>query len=317
MKILITGSSGYVGRVLSRHFIENGIAVTGIDTDYDGYLWQNPLFEFRPGSVTDMSFLKKVFTETAPTHVIHLAWLMNPLHDRLKEYSIDVTGSMHVLVCANQTRSVRQLVFLSSASAYGASAENPMWISEEAPLFPGDYRYGIYKKKVEECYGRFNRRNGLHIVIMRMCTAIGPSYHKRGGVLRLLAKSRVLPRFDGRFCELQFIHEDDLSRIMELVVRDGKISGTYNLAPDSYSRIDELAPGRIYLAVPLYVARAAVRILWHLRISSAMPGAMNLAAYGIVIDPYKIMKRYDYKFRYSTHKAYIDTVNRRMLNRTL
>jgi len=311
MKILITGSSGYVGYVLSRFFSEKGVSVVGLDVVSNPVWKGNGHFVFQNCDVRDKKRMGEIFSQEKPTHVIHLAYLMNPIHDQKKNYEIDVLGSENVLGIANATKSVKQLVLFSSASAYGAWPDNKPWITEEQPLRPRDYRYGIHKKLVEEHYNRYAKRKNLKTVILRMCTAIGPSYHKKGGVVSLLANAPIFFKLNGRYCEIQFLHEEDLTALMNLIVDDTKIEGTFNLAPDSFSTTKELATSKIFVPLRLDFMRIVIALLWKLHLSSVMPAAMTLSTHGIVVSPEKLMKRYGYTFKYSTLEGFRDTVRKR------
>lgn len=317
MRVLVTGSSGYVGFVLSRHLSEAGIHVVGLDLAPNPAWAGNERFTFRPCDVTRRTALADAFQEWRPTHVIHLAFLMNPIHDRRREHEIDVTGSVNVLEEADRTASVQQLVLLSSTSAYGAWPDNRPWIREEAPLRPRDYRYGQDKKEVEEAFAARPRRRDLKLVVLRMCTAVGPSYHKSGGVVALLANAPFLPRISGRYCELQFIHEEDLTAVFDLVLRDPEVAGTFNLAPDSFATTRELVPEQRFFPAPLRLLRGVIGILWALHLSEVMPSAMDLSAYGIVADPGRLMARYGYRFRHGTLDAFRRTVAERRAKGTL
>lgn len=317
VRVLVTGSSGYVGFVLSRHLSEAGVEVVGLDLAPNPAWAGNERFTFRPCDVTRRAALAEAFHDARPTHVIHLAFLMNPIHDRRREHEIDVAGSVNVLEEADRTASVRQLVLLSSTSAYGAWPDNRLWIREETPLRPRDYRYGQDKKEVEEAYRAHPRRPDLKVVVLRMCTAVGASYHKAGGVVALLAHAPLLPRIAGRYCELQFIHEDDLTAIFDLVLRDPEVEGTFNVAPDSFATTRELVPEQRFFPAPLRLVRGVVGVLWALRLSEVMPSAMDLSTYGIVADPGRLMARYGYRFRHGTPDAFRRTVAERRAKGTL
>jgi UDP-glucose 4-epimerase len=317
VKILITGSSGYVGYVLARFFAAAGVPVVGLDLAPNASWEGHELFAFRECDVTRRDALAEVFREERPTHVIHLAFLMNPIHDTRREHEIDVGGSVNVLEEANRAASVRQLVLLSSTSAYGAWPERRPWIPETAALRPRDYRYGLHKKEVEERYAGLARRRALRVVILRMCTAVGGTYHKKGGVVALLANSPLLPRLNRRFCELQLIHEDDLTALFDRVVRDPEIEGVFNLAPDSYATTRELVPDKHFVPVPLRLARGLATILWTLHLSEVMSSAMDLSTYGIVADPAKLVARYGYRFKYGTLEAFREAVRARRAKGTL
>ncbi|MFH1063603.1 MAG: NAD-dependent epimerase/dehydratase family protein [Candidatus Woesearchaeota archaeon] len=311
MKILITGSSGYVGYVLAKHFSEKGIKVVGIDLAPNHAWLGNKDFVFYKCDITDRTRLFKIFGKEKPTHVIHLAYLMNPLHDVKREYAIDVKCSMYTLQAADATKTVKQFIQFSSTSAYGAWPNNKPWIKEEQILRPRDYRYGINKKKVEEIYNNFPKRKDLKMVIMRMCTALGPLYHKPGGVVAILTNAPLMIKFGGRYCELQFPHEDDLTALIELVANDNKVEGTFNLCPDSYATTKQLAKDKLFIPMPLWLMRGIVSVLWTLHLAEMRAAAMTLSTYGIIADPGKLMKRYNYKFKYSTYSGFVQTVKER------
>jgi UDP-glucose 4-epimerase len=316
MKVLTTGSSGYVGRALSKHLSERRSDVIGLDVESNDDL-ANDNFRFIKCDITDKEKVGKIFKETEPTHVIHLAYLMNPLHNKKREYEIDVEGSKNVFKASIGSSSVKQFIQMSSTSAYGGWPVNKLWIKEDAPLRPRGYRYGINKKEVEEYMEYFRERINLKLVILRMCTAVGPSYHKKGGVVSLLAKAPVLTKINNRYTQVQFIHEDDLTAIFELILKDPTIEGTYNLAPDSYATTGELSKAKIRIPVPLFLMKGIASILWTLHLASMRAPAIELSTYGIVSDPRKLMRRLNYKFKYSTKEAYLDTVEKRKKRGTL
>ncbi|MFW3146905.1 MAG: NAD-dependent epimerase/dehydratase family protein [Thermoplasmatota archaeon] len=317
MKVLVTGASGYVGMVLSRHLSESGMEVVGLDVAENNAWKGNDNYGYIECDVTDRSGVQEIFRKEKPTHVIHLAYLMNPLHNVKREHEIDVEGSKNVFKAAIGTKSVGQFIQMSSTSAYGAWPDNKLWISEEAPLRPRGYRYGINKREVEEYMNYFGSRTKLKLVILRMCTAVGPSYHKKGGVVSLLAKTPVLTKISNRYAEVQFIHEDDLTAIFDLILRDPSLEGTFNLAPDSYATTRELSKAKLAVPVPLFLMKAATSVLWSLHIASMRAPAIELSTYGIVADPNKLMKRLNYRFKYGTKEAYFRAVEERKSRGTL
>jgi len=317
LKILITGSSGYVGYIISKYFSEKGIEVIGLDV-FKNHDWEgNKHFKFYMYDIRDREKIEEIISKEKPTTVIHLAYLMKPIHDTKKEYAIDVTGSKNILELSNSAKEVKQFIKFSSASAYGAWPNNKLWIKEEQPLKPRDYRYGINKKIVEEYYNDYPRRKDLKLIILRMCTAIGPLYHKKGGVVSMLINSPIMTKFNNRYCELQFLHEDDLNNLMDLIINDKKIEGTYNFAPDSYATTKDLAKTKIFIPFSLWLMRGATSLLWGLRLSKMRAAAIDLATYGIIIDPTRLTKRYNYKFKYTTKSGFEDTVKKRLEKGTL
>ncbi|MFH0875631.1 MAG: NAD-dependent epimerase/dehydratase family protein [archaeon] len=311
MKILITGSSGYVGYVLSRFFSEKKINVIGLDVS-ENHAWEgNKNFKFYFCDIRDKKKIKEIFAKEQPTHVIHLAYLMSSIRDEKKEYDIDVNGSKYAFEAANSTKSVCQFIEFSSTSGYGSWPDNKKWLTEDDPLNPGDFRYGANKKIIETYLNKTKNRKTLKLVIVRMCTAIGPLYHKEGGMVKLLVNAPLLIKPDNRICEVQFIHEDDLTALINLIVNDKTVEGTYNLVPNDYSTTKEMSPEKFFLYIPLSLIRLIVGMLYNLGLYNRTSSAMNFSAYGIVADPKKIMKKYNYKFKYTTLSGFKDTVAKR------
>jgi UDP-glucose 4-epimerase len=65
--------------------------------------------------------------------VIHLAFILNPLHDEQLMHDVDVRGSKNVLD-ATAACEAEHLVVASSTSAFGAFPDNPPFLSEADPL---------------------------------------------------------------------------------------------------------------------------------------------------------------------------------------
>lgn len=312
MKVLITGSSGSIGSAVASFLTAKKIPVVGLDLRDHPDLNGNDCYTYHKCSITENERLEKIFEEERPTHVIHLASTFHKIRDRQLEYQIDVGGSAYILDICNRTSSVKQLVFSSSATIYGAHRDNPEWISETDPVRPGNYVYGLNKKHVEELLLNSPVRDDLHRVLCRICTVIGPTYNKPATIVSMLLKVGWLPSF-AKNTRVQFIHTDDLAELIHLILKDDEIAGIYNLAPDSYSQIKGLMPGKKYIWIPLGLVRIVISILWPLRLLNLEPAGVNASIYPIVLDPKKIISRFNYRFRYSSDQAFGDVKIRNMI----
>lgn len=307
MKILITGSSGYVGNFLIKYLTSRGHEVIGLDTNqfsfqtYKGY-------NFKICDITNRHHVFSIIKDIQPDHIIHLAYLMKPEHIRAIEDSVDLLGSENIFLAANNTPSVKQLILFSSASVYGGNPDNPQWITEETKPRPGEWRYAQNKELSEEFYNNFPKREDLNIVIFRMCTACGPSYFKKGGLVRVLKHSPIGLLINGSDMNMQFIHEDDVKNLVERVLNDNTIIGTYNLAPDSFAATRELSPNpKLFIKIPESFLHAIFRMLWQLKLGPS-PTSIALMTYSIIISPHKLQKRYNYTFKYSTKEAFNNSI---------
>lgn len=303
MKILITGSSGYLGRLLVRYFTERKITVVGLDVKEDKEPISTEYFRFYRTCITAREELREIFMKENPTDVIHFACTFNKVRSRQKEYEIDIGGSANIFELSDATPSVRKLIYSSSAAIYGGEKRSRLWLTEADSLNPGRYRYGSNKKMIEELLFNNHRRSNLRVVSLRICTVIGPSYSKPGSVVSLLIR---LPWFPRSFMEnkIQFLHEEDFSGLFRCILEDGNIEGVYNLSSDSYSVIREITPEKKFISFPVGSIRPVLWILWHLRLLNLQPAGFRYTLYPVLLDPARLISRFGYRFRYSSSEAF-------------
>lgn len=309
MKVLITGSSGSIARMLINYLIEKDIEIAGLDIRESPDTLPGNKFRFYRCSITERERLKTIFSEFQPTNVIHFACSFNKVRDKLLEYDIDITGSENILESCTVTPSVKQLIFSSSAAAYGGKKDNPLWMKESEPLDPRNYRYGMNKKIIEEKFSNMEVRSDLKIVSLRFCLVLGPEFDKPKSAVSILIRLPVLPKFT-KDTKLQFLHRDDLVALMDLIMKDRDISGIYNLVPDSYAIVKDIVPDKKFIPVPLFMIRSILWICWHLKIMNIQPASVVNSFYPTIVDPSRIISRYDYKFKYTSKEAFEDTIAR-------
>jgi nucleoside-diphosphate-sugar epimerase len=92
MKVLITGSSGSLGRMLIKYLIEKNINVIGVDIRKSTEFISEKKFKFYKCCITENEKLKSIFAEEKPTNVVHLACTLNRVRNRKREFEIDITG---------------------------------------------------------------------------------------------------------------------------------------------------------------------------------------------------------------------------------
>lgn len=307
MKVLITGAGGNLGKIITRYLISNNIPVIGIDTNDHLEHLSGPLFKYFKCSITEEQKMKSIFEKEQPSNIIHLAATFNRVRNRKTEMEIDVRGSENVLKVSNNTPSVKQIIYSSSAAAYGGHKDNTLWLNEEHELRPGNYRYGIIKKTVESIYFGANTRKDLNIVSLRICSVVGPSFNKKRCAVSILINSKYLLE-QWKENKVQFLHEDDFKYLISKILKDKNIHGKFNLAPDSYSEVNQLVSNKTYVKVPLSIILTLLWILWYLRIMNLRPASLQQSIYPIVLSPLKLISRYMYKFKYSSEEAFIDTL---------
>lgn len=172
MRVLITGSMGYIGTVLAPMLLSEGYDVVGMDIDY----YSRCTFM---GALADIPTLKMDVRDVSMTAVegfdaiIHLAGLSNdPLGDYNPTLTEDINfkGSVHLAQLARQA-GVQRFLFASSCSNYGASGDQ--FLTEEAAFNPVT-PYGVSKVQVEQELQKLADEN-FTPVYLRASTAYGLS----------------------------------------------------------------------------------------------------------------------------------------------
>lgn len=152
MKVLVTGSDGYIGCLLAPALRDRGHAVVGLDTGYyrDGWLFNDTTMVPQAPPT-----LYKDIREVQPEDlygfdaVCHLAELSNdPLCQNTPELTFEINhqGSVRLAALA-KAAGVRRFVYTSSCSVYGIGAGDTA-LNEQSPTHP-QTAYAQCKLQVE------------------------------------------------------------------------------------------------------------------------------------------------------------------------
>jgi nucleoside-diphosphate-sugar epimerase len=310
MKVLVTGSAGYLGKVILNHLSIRGYETVGLDINSPGAN-DRVADRFYLCDVTDKDRLMEIFSGELPDAVVHLASTFHRVRDRKQEYAIDIGGSRNLLEAARITPSVRKFIYSSSAAIYGASRREKMWLDETDPVKPGSYRYGINKKVTEEMMFSGNGSNGLQVVSLRLCTVVGPLYSRPRSAVSILLRLPVLPS-SFRRTRLQFMHEEDFAEITGRVI-DENVDGLFNVAPGSCTVVGDVVPAGRFRHFPCRLLLPVMWLLWHLRLCNLQPAGFGYCLYPVVMDSTKLISRFDYHFRYSSSEAFLAVQARNMI----
>ena len=180
MKILVTGTEGYIGARLAPLLMTAGHEVIGLDTSLyrDGCLYIDT-----PGMpVAPKTVYKDLRTVTSADFaafdaVIHLAELSNdPLGQNRPEitFQINHEGSVHIARAARKA-GVRRFVYASSCSVYGVGTGD--FLDETSPVNP-QTAYAECKVRVERDLASM-ADDAFSVVFLRNATAYGPSPRMR------------------------------------------------------------------------------------------------------------------------------------------
>ena len=96
MRLAITGSSGYLGRLMVSSLEEESqvaqiLGLDIVDTPYRSTKFKHLRMDTRSPQVA------RVLKDHRIDTVLHMAWIFNPVHSSRTTYDVDVNGSKNVL----------------------------------------------------------------------------------------------------------------------------------------------------------------------------------------------------------------------------
>lgn len=183
MRVLVTGSAGFIGFHLSRRLLAEGHEVTGLDAVTDYYdvrlkearlaqLTASPKFREVRGRLEDGAAVAAAFAG-APEIVVHLAAQAGVRHSLTHphEYTeANVTGTLALLEAARR-RVPKHMLIASSSSVYGMS-DRPSKETDNTDR-PASL-YAATKKATEAMSHAYAHLFGLPVTCLRFFTVYGP-----------------------------------------------------------------------------------------------------------------------------------------------
>ncbi len=200
MKILVTGTAGFIGYHLAKRLLERGDEVVGIDSINDYYdvklkyarlsktgiaeseieygkavqSTEYPSYRFIKLQLEDRDALQKLFAEEHFDAVMNLAAQAGVRYSLENPYAYiesNVVGFVNLLECARHNP-VRHFVYASSSSVYGGNTKTPF--SEDDRVDNPVSLYAATKKSNELMANVYSKLYGIPTTGLRFFTVYGP-----------------------------------------------------------------------------------------------------------------------------------------------
>jgi GDP-4-dehydro-6-deoxy-D-mannose reductase len=159
-RILLTGAAGFVGGHVLNALREAWPSAELLTPDTD---------------VRDAGAVARMVAETSPDCLVHLAAISSVMHaaqHQNEAWQVNLHGALHVAQAILDHVPSCQMLFVSSADAYGASFRAGVPLDETAPLAPMNI-YGATKAAADLALGALATQ-GLRLVRLRAFNHIGP-----------------------------------------------------------------------------------------------------------------------------------------------
>ena len=185
MKILVTGSAGFIGSYVAHALLDAGHEVVGIDNFNDYYAVElkearHARLEARAGyaghrtDLADHEGLSALFRKNRFDRVCHLgaqAGVRYSLQNPFAYQRSNLEGHLNILECCRHTE-IPRLVYASSSSVYGGNKKIPF--SESDPVDHPVSLYAATKKANELMAHSYSHLYGFQSVGLRFFTVYGP-----------------------------------------------------------------------------------------------------------------------------------------------
>ncbi len=209
-------------------------------------------------------------SSTSSDVVVHLGAADHDLRARRRE---SVTEGAAVMLADATAGDARHIVLVSSAMVYGAYANNPVPLTEDAILRPDvEFVYARQLATVEAMVDRWRRAApGRSVTVLRPVIAMAAD-----GTSSLAAAlaAGLGQRTGTDDPPAQFLHLDDLASAVAIAV-DRRLDGVFNVAPDGWvagERVRALTGARPRIRLPDRVAEVVGPLRWRFQRGPIPPG---------------------------------------------
>ena len=258
MRILITGSAGFIGFHLARLMLEQGHQVLGLDgmTEYydlrlkqrrNQMLLQSPGYRFAETMLEDLAGFDSAVDAFEPEVIVHLAaqaGVRYSLENPRAYVDSNVTGTFNVMEAARRHK-VRHLLMASTSSVYGANEKMPFAETDQT-----DHPLTIYAatKKATEAMGHsYAHLHDLPTTMFRFFTVYGPWGRPDMAPIKFasgILEGRVIDIYNHGEMWRDFTYVTDLVRAIALLIdvvpvrpAQGKVAPGDSLSPVAPYRV--------------------------------------------------------------------------------
>ena len=257
MKIIVTGSSGFIGFHVSKKLLESGKKVHGLDSMnnyYDVNLKKARLkilknyknFSFSKTKIENKKNLDKAFKKFKPAIVIHLAAQAGVRYsiEKPRVYlDSNITGTYNVIEISKKLN-VKHLIMASSSSVYGANKKIPFKEIDKTETQMSIY--AATKKSNESMAHAYSNIWKVPITMVRFFTVYGPWGRPDMALFKFtkgILNNKKIDIYNNGKMYRDFTYIDDIVSGINLLIK--KIPNTKQLGRYKDDSLSPIAPFRI------------------------------------------------------------------------
>ena len=268
MRVLVTGGLGFIGSNFIEHLLHSRKDVEIVNLDKCDYMAREynvanpqPRYTFIKADITERYHMVHIFKEHEPNVVIHFAAqsCVTRSFDQAFQYTKDNVLGTHVLLeTAREYGRLEKFIHISTDEVYGEVG--PLTSSDDkSPLNPSN-PYSASKAAAELYVRAYGNCYHIPYIITRGNNVFGPKQFPEKVVpLFIMQILKGLPcTIHGKgLTRRNFVHVDDVSKAVEVILYRGEVGKTYNIGSSfefSVQEIfDKLRSIMVPPATPVYI----------------------------------------------------------------
>lgn len=307
--VAVTGSSGYIGSRLLQQLEEASLEKL---VAFDIRPPRNPVHNIAVHRQDVGQPIDNLLRRHRVTTLVHLAFIRNQgrNHREVRATRESNLRTLRAVLESCSRAGVGHVIYLSSHTVYGAHRDNPVPLTERAPLrptpeFPASYDKFLSEQVLESFA---DRHPETKVTVLRACPVLGPS--APGDISRVFLVPRPLG-VCGYNPPFQFLYEDDLVRILATIIHRAT-SGVFNLAGDGvafYREIKELMPFNLN-CLPAIIAYPLTGCGWALGLQRhRRPAELDFMRYPVLLSTAGLAQATGYRLKYTSLEALTSYTN--------
>jgi UDP-glucose 4-epimerase len=247
--------------------------------------------------------------------MIHLAFII--MGSREESARINLRGTRNVFEATVAAQRPRRLVYTSSVAAYGYHSDNPVPLTEDAPVRgSAEHYYSEQKAACEALLAEVTKDSSLEVFILRPCIVAGPGataladampWNQLPGPVRAVSKVAPIlkPVVPDPGFPLQLVHHDDVAEAIALAATAPAPPGAYNIAGDGLVTVSQMAKalGGRPVRVPAVAASAASAAISRVPFVPSMLEWLHSARTSVVMDTTKARTQLGWRPVYSSSET--------------
>lgn len=246
MKYLVTGGAGFIGSNLGDRLIDEGHEVVVLDNLYTGNINNiNSKALFIEGDIRNIKDVEKAMKGCDGVfHTAALARINPSILSPMESHDVNVNGTLNVLWCAKNSKTVKRFVYSASSSSYKGLVNG---VQTEGDPIETKSPYALQKFIGEEYCRLFKELYGLSTVSLRYFNAYGPKMPPTGdyaAVISIFTKQKEsgekLTIFGDGEQRRDFTHVYDVVKA-NILAMDSNTSGVYNVGSGENFSINTVA----------------------------------------------------------------------------